>query len=133
MCQREVQFAMSTFGKKEIKSADWIKALAEELLPLLEEKRRALSADQNLPSEMNLQALHTARSRIQQTTRRCASDCCLQLCTSIQIAASSGNIRGMHEGFEQAIGPIQKKPTLKTDNGEIMKDREQQMNHWVKL
>ena len=124
--------ALSTFGKRRVKSPDWFVAHAEELLPLIEEKRRALSAHKTSPSERNLQALRTARSKVQQTARRCANNHWLQLCSSIQTAASAGNIRGMYDGIKQAIGPTQKKMApLKTAAGEIIKDKEQQMNRWV--
>ena len=92
--------AMSTFGKRQAKSADWFEANTVELLPLVEEKRRAFSAYKNVPSERNLQALRTARSRVQQAARRCANDYWLQLCTSIQTAANVGNVRGMYEGIK---------------------------------
>ncbi|XP_069162257.1 uncharacterized protein [Procambarus clarkii] len=86
---------MSTFGKRENKSADCFEASAEELLPLVEEKRRALSSYKNLSSQRILQALRTARSRVQQTARRSANDYWLRLCSSIQTAATVGNIRGI--------------------------------------
>ncbi|XP_069191971.1 uncharacterized protein [Procambarus clarkii] len=119
---------MSTFGK----SADWFEASAEELLPLVEEKRQALSSYKNLPSERNLQALRTTSSRAQQTARRCVNDYWLRLCFSIQTAATVGNIRGMYEGIKQATGTTQNRTApLKSATGEIIKDRDQQMNCWV--
>ncbi|XP_069156691.1 craniofacial development protein 2-like [Procambarus clarkii] len=48
--------AMSTFGKRQNKAADWLEASAEELLPLVEEKRRALSSYKNLPLERTYEA-----------------------------------------------------------------------------
>ncbi|XP_069192067.1 uncharacterized protein [Procambarus clarkii] len=127
-----VTTAISTFGKRQNKSADWFEAIAEELLPLVEEKRGALSSYKNLPSERNLQALRTARSRVQQTVRCCANDYWLRLCSSIQTAATVGNIGGMYEGIKQATGPTQNRTApLKSATGEIIKDRDQQMNRWV--
>ncbi|XP_069176039.1 uncharacterized protein [Procambarus clarkii] len=127
-----VTTAISTFGKKQNKSADWFEASAEELLPLVEEKRGALSSYKNLPSERNLQTLRTARSRVQQTVRCCANDYWLRLCSSIQTAAAVGNIGGMYEGIKQATGPTQNRTApLKSVTGEIIKDRDQQMNRWV--
>ncbi|XP_038059300.1 craniofacial development protein 2-like [Patiria miniata] len=124
--------AMSIFGKRQNKSADWFEANAEEMLPLIKEKRQALSAYKNLPSAGNLQALRTARSRVQQSARHCANDYWLQLCSSIQTAANVGNVRGMYEGIKQAIGPTQNKSALlKSATGEVIKDRDQQMNRWM--
>ena len=48
---------LSTFGKKTKKKADWFEAHSEELMPPIEEKRRALAACNACPSEYNLQAL----------------------------------------------------------------------------
>ena len=49
--------ALSTFGKKTKKTADWFEAHSEELMPAIEDKRRALAAYKAYPSEYNLQAL----------------------------------------------------------------------------
>ncbi|XP_069167590.1 uncharacterized protein [Procambarus clarkii] len=123
---------MSTFGKRQNKSADWFEDSAVELLPLVQEKRRALSSYKSLPSERNLQARHTARNRVQQTARCCANDYWFRLCSSIQTAATVSNIRGMYEGIKQATGLTQNRTApLKSATGEIIKDRDQQMNRWV--
>lgn len=82
---------MSTFGKKQDKSADQFEANAEELLPLIDEKLQALSAYKILPSARNLQALCNSCSRVQQATRRCANDYWLQLCSGIQTSANVCN------------------------------------------
>ncbi|XP_069161741.1 uncharacterized protein [Procambarus clarkii] len=51
---------------------------------------------------------------------------------SIQTAATVGNIGGMYEGIKQATGPTQNRTApLKSATGEIIKDRDQQMNRWV--
>ena len=83
--------ALSTFGKKTKKTADWFEAHSEEMMPAIEEKRRALAA---YPSEYNLQFLRVARSKVQQTARRCSNHYWLQLCSQIQIAVDTGNIKG---------------------------------------
>uniref|UniRef100_A0ABM5FF36 Uncharacterized protein n=1 Tax=Pogona vitticeps TaxID=103695 RepID=A0ABM5FF36_9SAUR len=124
--------ALSTFGKKTRKMADWFKAHSEELMPAIEDKRRALAAYKACPSEYNLQALRAARSQVQQAARRCSNDYWLQLCSQIQIAADTGNIKGMYDGIKQALGPLQKKSApLKSTTGVIIQDRAQQMERWV--
>ena len=55
--------ALSTFGKKTKKTADWFKAHSEELMPAIEEKRRALAAYKACPSECNLQPFQGAVKR----------------------------------------------------------------------
>ncbi|XP_076443949.1 uncharacterized protein LOC143282234 [Babylonia areolata] len=115
--------AMSTFGKKTSKSADWFEAHLEEMTPVIEAKRNALS-------EQSLQVLHAARSKVQQCARQCASDYWLQLCSQIQIAADTDNIKAMYDGIKQALGPTQKKTApLKSATGEV--NSRQQMERWV--
>ena len=86
--------ALSTFGKKTKKMADWFKAHSEELMPTIEDKR-SLAAYKACPSEYNLQALRAACSKVQQAARRCSNNYWLQLCSQIHIAADTGNIKRM--------------------------------------
>ena len=84
------------------------------------------------PSEQNLQILRAARSKVQQRASQCASDYWLQLCSQIQNAADTGNIKVMYDGIKQALGPTQKKTApLKSATGEVIHDRDQQMERWV--
>ena len=101
--------AMSTFGKKTSKSADWFEAHSEEMTPVTEAKRNALTAYKANPSDQNLKILRGARSKVQQRARQCANDYWLQLCSQIQITADTGNIKAMYDGIKQALGPTQKK------------------------
>ena len=66
------------------------------------------------------------------TAGRCSNNYWLQLCSQIQIAADTDNIKGMYDAIKQAFGPIQKKSLLKSATGMIMQDRAQQMERWVK-
>ena len=118
---------LSTFVKKTKKMADWFEAHSEELMPAIEEKRRALAAYKACPSEYNLQALRVACSQVQQAAR-CSNDYWFQLCSQVQILVDTGNIKGMYDGINQALGPIQKKSApLKSTTGMIIQDRAQQM------
>ena len=101
--------AVLTYGKKERKNTDWFEASITEMEPVIDAKRSALISYKRDPSQRNLQALRAARSKAQQTARRCANDYWLQLSDNIQLASDSGNIRGMYEGIKQATG----KPTKK--------------------
>ena len=119
-------------AEKTSKSADWFEAHSEEMTPVIEAKRNALTAYKANPSDQNLQTLRAARSKVQQRASQCASDYWLQLCSQIQIAADTGNIKAMYDGIKQALGPMQKKTSpLKSATGEVIQDREQQMEHWV--
>ena len=46
--------ALSTFGKKTKKMADWFEADSEELMPAIKDKRRAVASYKACPSEYNL-------------------------------------------------------------------------------
>ncbi|KAJ7316988.1 hypothetical protein JRQ81_003150, partial [Phrynocephalus forsythii] len=70
-----------------------------------------------------LQALRAVRNKVQQTARKCANNYWLQLCSRIQMAADTGNIKGMYDGIKQALEPIHKKTApLKTVSGDIIQD-----------
>ena len=124
---------MATFSKKTSKSLiNQFEAHSEEMTPVIEAKRNALTAYKANPSDQNLQILSAARSKVQQCARQCANDYWLQLCSQIQIAADTGNIKAMYDGIKQALGPTQKKiASLKSATGEVIQDREQQMERWV--
>ena len=92
--------AMSTFGKKTSKSADWFEAHSEEMTPVIEPKRYALTAYKANPSDQNHQILRAAVSKVQQRARQCANDYWLQLCSQIQIAADTDNIKAMYDGIK---------------------------------
>ena len=116
--------AMSTFGKKTSKSADWFEAHSEEMTPVIEAKRNALTPYKANPSDQNLKILRAARSKVHQRARQCANDYWLQLCSQIQIAADTSNIKAMYDGIKQALGPTQKKTApLKSATGEVIQDR----------
>ena len=124
--------ATTVFGLQTSKSADWFEASADEIRPVIEKKRAALTAYKMNPSEKNLQTLRSTRNKAKQIARRCANDFWLQLCSKIQIAADTGNIKGMYDGIKQALGPCKKKTApLKSSSGEILQDRAQQMERWV--
>ena len=63
------------------------------MAPIIETKSNALTAYKANPSEQNLQ----------QYARQCANDYWLQLCSQIQIAADTCNIKAMYGGNKQAL------------------------------
>ena len=124
--------ASATFGKKTSKDNDWFDAKFSEVSPVTDAKRAALAEYKRSPSEKTLQALRAARNKVQQTARRCANEYWQQLSDSIQFAAVSGNIRGMYEGIETALGPMQSKTApIKTTSGEVITNKGRQMDRWV--
>jgi len=124
--------AITAYGKKEHKNTDWYEASWEEMEPVTEAKRKANLAYKAAPSIGTLQALRTARKNAQQTARHCANTYWLNLCTSIQIAAETGDARGMYEGIKKATGPPTSKiAPLKSKTGEVIKDQGKQLQRWI--
>ena len=109
--------ALATFGEKSSRTHDWFDAKSSEMTPVIEAKRTALIEYKRSPSERNLQILIAARSKVQQTARRCANEYWTQLSEDIQTAAITENIKGMHDGIKKALGPTQSKTApLKSSN-----------------
>ena len=63
---------------------------------------------------------------------RCANKFWLDLFSTIQVAADTGNIRAMFEGIKKAIGPTPTKcAPLKSSNGEVIQGKTKQLERWV--
>ena len=100
--------------------------------PVIEAKRTAFLNFKENPSPRNLEDLRKARSKAQQTARRCANNYWLKLSSTIQVASDTGDIRGMYEGIKQATGPtIRKTAPLKSKSGEVITDSSKQMEKWA--
>jgi exonuclease III len=126
------QTAKVTFGTRTKRSEDWFESNAHILLPLIEAKRKAHLAHQDSPTRANLNALKSARKKVQQAVRHCANDYWSKLSQEIQTAADTGNIRGMYEGIKRAFGPTPMKTApLKSLSGETITSKEQQLERWV--
>ena len=61
--------ALAIFGKK----TDWFDAKSAEMTLVIEAKRAALTEYKRSPSEKTLKTLRAARSKVQQTARKCAN------------------------------------------------------------
>ena len=85
--------ALGTFGKNTSKTHDWFDAKSTVMRLVIEAKCTAMIEDKQSPSERTLQILRAARSKVQQTSRRCANEYWTQLSQDIQTAAITGNIR----------------------------------------
>jgi len=124
--------AISALGKKKGKTQDWFEANSSELSAVAEEKRAALLEHKRNPTPSTLEALRSARSKVQKTARRCANEFWTKLCEDIQSSADAGNIRGVYDGIKKAIGPTQTKiAPLKSASGEVIRDKGKQMERWV--
>ena len=121
-----------SFGKRFSKSHDWFEAKSTVMTPVIETKRAALAEYKCTPSERNLQILRIARSKAQQTARRCANEYWTELSENIQSAAITGNIRGMYDSIKKALGPtLNKTVPLRSSTGEVITDRGHQLERWV--
>lgn len=65
--------ALSAFGKRERRNADWYEAHWEEMQPVTEARREALVAHKQNPCISTRDALRAARNKAQQIARRCAN------------------------------------------------------------
>ena len=120
------------YGKKECKNTDWFEESVSTLVPVINVKRDALIMYKSNPNQQNHQALKAASSLAQKTARRCANNYWLRLSSSIQMASWSGNIRLMYEGIKQATAkPRKRSALLKSNTGDVIKDRDKQMSQWV--
>ena len=105
------EILLASFGRKTSKTHDWFDAKSTEMRPVIEAKPTALIVYKQSPSERNLQILRAARSKVQQTARRCANEYCTQLSQDIETAAITGNISGMYDGIKKASYPEQGDPS----------------------
>jgi len=124
--------ALQTFGKKCGQQKDWYISNSARLDPLITSKRVALQAYKDKPSPETLQVLRSARSNVQKEVRACVNGYWNDLCSSIQQAADTGNIKAMFEGIKTATGPrINKSAPIKSKCGEPITDRTKQLDRWV--
>ena len=124
--------ALATCGKRSSKSHDLFEAKSTVMIPVIEANCAALAEYKRTPSERNLQLLRTARSKAQQTARRCANKNWTELSEDIQSAAITGNIRGMYDDIKKAVGPtLNKNAPLRSSTREVIMDRGHQLEIWV--
>ena len=56
----------------------------------------------------------------------------LKPCQSIQLSPDTGNARGMYDGIKKSVGPgVKKTSPLKSLTGEILTDRNKQIERWT--
>ncbi|KAJ8391209.1 hypothetical protein AAFF_G00096380 [Aldrovandia affinis] len=124
--------ALSAFGKKQGRTNDWFEANSLKPEPIIKEKCTAFINYKCTPNNTTLQTLRTARRKVQQASRRCATEYWLQLCKSLQSSVDTGNIPGMYYGIKKAMGPTPHTTApLKSATGETISDRSKQLDRWV--
>ncbi|XP_068724161.1 uncharacterized protein [Montipora capricornis] len=100
--------------------------------PVKEAKRKAMLAHKQNPCPSTCDALRAARSKAQQTARRCANEYWQNLCPKFQLAADCGHAKGMYEGIKAATVPTSVKTApLKPKTGEVITNQSRQVQRWV--
>ena len=102
------------------------------MTPVIEAKHAVLAKYKQSLTKRNLQTLRAARSKVQCIARHCTNEYWTELSEMIQMAAATGNIRGMYDGIKKALGLMQSKMApLKSATGEVITDQGWQMERWV--
>ena len=91
--------ALTVFGRETSQNSDWFNARFSKMIPVIEAKHTILAEYKCLPSEKSLHALRAARNKVWQTAKCYANRYLPELSEDIQIAAETGNIRGMYDGI----------------------------------
>lgn len=132
LCKAMQETALAAFGKKQATRHDWVEAYSDVLLPLLESKRAALLAWKSAPSQASKDKLREIKSKLQSESRRCANEYWENLCSGIEAASNSGDIRTLYQKIKVALGPQPSKlAPIKSKEGDLIQDKDQQMKRWV--
>ena len=117
----------SIWHDKNKKNQDWFDAKIVTLQTLIEAKRIVLMTHRENLTPQTLAALRFARSLAKEECNRCANKFWLNLCSTIQVGADTGNIRAMFERYRKAIDPTQKYAPLRSLHGKISQDKARQL------
>ena len=99
------QTALDVFGLKQRQDPDWYRDSRHTLEPVLEQKRKALLRLKSRPTRCALSENRAAKAHAQQTVCECIGAYWDSLCTRIETARASGNIKEMFEAIKTATGP----------------------------
>ena len=93
--------------------------------PLVEKKRAALIKHKKEPTPAFRRKVKNASYASRKAAREHADKYWQNLASDMQVASSSGNIKGVYdEGIRKAVGPTASKTApLKTAGGAIVKDK----------
>ena len=124
--------AMSTFGKKTSKSADWFKAHSEEMTPVIEAKRNALTAYKANPSGRASRFSVLLAAKSSSVPGNAPMTIGFNSAPGFRSQLTPATYKSMYDGIKQALGPTQKKTApLKSATGKVIQDREQEMERWA--
>ena len=105
--------AISAFGKKKDQQNDWNTENSEKLEPFVQAKRKALQAYKDRPTQLSV--LQSARDQDNSKVRECVNDYWSNLCSAVQQASDTRNIKAMYDGIKKAVDPtISKSAPLKS-------------------
>ena len=87
---------------------------------------------QSQPTRCTLAQHRAAKAHAQKTVREFVRAYWNSLCTRIETARDSGNIKEMFEAIKMATGPsVQTAGVLKKKDGTVIEDQDQKLNRWI--
>lgn len=117
---------------KENWNPNWYNASLQIIQPVLEEKCQALVFLKSRPTRQATAVYRTAKSAAQATVRKCSQDYWEMLCSNMETARNSGNIKAMYKAIKTAIGPTtQTCGVLKKKDGSIIEDKSEKLVWWI--
>ena len=76
--------------------------------------------------------LQSARNQAKSKIRECVNDYWSNLCSAVQQASDTGNIKAMYDSIIKAVGlTISKSASLKFKSGDIISDKTKQLERWA--
>ena len=91
-----------------------------------------MQAYKDRPTQANLSVLQSARNQAKYKVKECVNDYWSNLCSAVQHASDTGNIKATYDGIKKAVGPtIFKSAPLKAKSGDIISDKTKQIKRWV--
>ena len=126
------QTALDTFGLKQRQNPDWYRDSHDVLKPALEQKRKSLLKVKSRPTRQAIADYRLSKATAQRTVRQCVREYWDSLCSRIERARDSGNIREMFEAIKTATGPVrQTTGILKKKDGSVIESTEQKLDRWI--
>ncbi len=121
--------ASEVFGLCRRKQTDWFLVSSATLLPALADKCAALLS---VLQDRNDSTITKARNEVKRLPRQAYEQYRQDLSEKVERCASTGDIRGMYSGINEALGPTVKKTApLRATDGTIVKDLPGQLGRWV--
>ena len=123
---------IEAFGAPKSSNKDWFIENSNALLPLIDARKSARLEFMKNPTDSTQARLKKAKSDLQRKSRICANEYWTNLCTQMQTAADTGNLRGLYDGLKTALGPrTNKVAAIKSLDGNELTDKTSQMSRWI--